>query len=39
MFRIWLEGPSRRYRTGKSFLLDLMARYLKMKAADAAKAL
>eukprot|EP00913_Durusdinium_trenchii_P023277 g21855.t1 len=26
------------YRTGKSFLLDLLARYLKMKAAEAAQA-
>lgn len=27
-----------RYRTGKSFLLDLLARYLKVKAAETAKA-
>lgn len=26
-----------RYRTGKSFLLDLLARYLKVKAAETAK--
>eukprot|EP00438_Fugacium_kawagutii_P026009 Skav207370 [mRNA] locus=scaffold3618:73807:76890:- [translate_table: standard] len=26
------------YRTGKSFLLDLLARYLKVKAAETAKA-
>lgn len=28
-----------RYRTGKSFLLDLLARYLKVKAAETAKVL